>query len=76
MNDQIVYYEATVLKTDNTTVPVSKLITVEAKEDIKDMANDGKRKFMNMVLSEVDKWDLIIAITMNALNIQEKDIIL
>lgn len=76
MEKIIMYYLATVLKANNEIVPMAKVISVDVAEDPKEIANNGKRKFMNMILEELEEWDLIVWVQSNLLDVKEEDIIL
>ena len=76
MDELIYYYEATILKEDNTTVPMAKVIKVDIEKDPRETVNNWKRKFMNMILEEIEEWDLLVWVQSNMLDVKEEDIIL
>ena len=72
------HYLATVLKADDTVVPMSRLMTIDVLEDPRDAANAGKRTFMHIILSELEEGDLITWVQGNYIDLPNgaEDIIL
>lgn len=67
--DAVMYYQAQVLKADNSHIQVSKILKIEDQFE-------GKRQFIELVTKDLDKGDYIVWVQGNILEVEEKDIIL